>query len=306
MAGYLLRRLLIALLTAAAAVVATFIMLRVAPGDPIAVLLGDMASNEEIAAARQAYGLDRPMIAQLAIYFSKAMTLDFGQSIAQGAPVRDLVLSRLPATLLLAVATMLVVVIIAIPLGIYAALRKGRMPERAVNGVALVALSLPEFWTGIVLILVFARLLRWLPSGGASGSLSLVMPAVTLALPLIAVNMRMMASETVNVLRAPYVTMARARGLSQSTILRRHVLRNALIPVLTLGGIQFGHLLGGAVIVETVFNWPGVGQLLIRSIGVRDYPVVQGCLILITFAVILTNMLVDFAYRVVDPRFRSG
>jgi ABC-type dipeptide/oligopeptide/nickel transport system permease component len=246
------------------------------------------------------------MAQQLAIYLGRATTLDFGHSIAQGAPVRELVLSHLPATLLLAVATMLFVVVVSIPLGIYAALHKGRLPDRAANGVALVALSLPEFWTGIVLILVFARILRWLPSGGADGLLSIVMPALTLALPLVAVNMRMMASETVNVLRAPYVTMARARGLPQSFILRHHVLRNALIPVLTLGGIQFGHLLGGAVIVETVFNWPGVGQLLIRSIGVRDYPVVQGCLILITFAVIASNMLVDFAYRLVDPRFRSA
>ena len=297
---------MVALFTAAAAVIATFIMLRVAPGDPIAVLLGDMASNEEIAAARQAYGLDRPILQQLVIYLGKATTLDFGQSIAQGVPVRDLVLSHLPATLVLAVATMLLVIAMAIPLGIYTALRKGQFPDRAANGAALVALSLPEFWTGIVMILVFARLLRWLPSGGAESALSLIMPALTLALPLVAVNMRMMSTETVNVLRAPYVTMARARGLSQSVILRRHVLRNALIPVLTIGGIQFGHLLGGAVIVETVFNWPGVGQLLIRSIGVRDYPVVQGCLILITFAVILTNMLVDYAYRLIDPRFRSA
>ncbi|MCZ8106337.1 MAG: ABC transporter permease [Burkholderiales bacterium] len=306
MTTYVLKRLLVALLTAAAAVIATFVMLRIAPGDPIAVLLGDMASNEEIEAARKAYGLDLPIVQQLAIYLGRTATLDFGQSIAQGAPVRDLVLSHLPATLLLAVVTMLVVVVVSIPLGIYVALRKGRLPDRAANGAALVALSLPEFWTGIVLILVFARLLRWLPSGGADGALSIVMPALTLALPLVAVNMRMMAAETVNVLRAPYVTMARARGLPQPVVLRHHVLRNALIPVLTIGGIQFGHLLGGAVIVETVFNWPGVGQLLIRSIGVRDYPVVQGCLILITFAVIASNMLVDFAYRIVDPRFRSA
>jgi ABC-type dipeptide/oligopeptide/nickel transport system permease component len=132
------------------------------------------------------------------------------------------------------------------------------------------------------------------------------MPTVTLALPLIAVNLRLMTSETINVLRAPYITMARARGLPGASILRRHVLRNALIPVVTVGGIQFGHLLGGAVIVETVFNWPGVGQLLIRSIGVRDYPVVQGCLILMTFSVIITNMIVDFAYRLIDPRFRRS
>lgn len=303
---YVLKRLAVAFLTAMAAVVATFVMLRIAPGDPIAVLLGDMASDREIEQARQSYGLDLPIVQQLAIYLGKAATLDFGQSIAQGSPVRELVLAHLPATLLLALATMLLVVVLSIPLGIASALYKGRLADRTTNGVALVALSLPEFWTGIVLILVFSRLLRWLPSGGAASAWALIMPAVTLALPLIAVNLRLMSSETVNVLRAPYVTMARARGLPQRIILRRHVLRNALIPVLTVGGIQFGHLLGGAIIVETVFNWPGIGQLLIRSIGVRDYPVVQGCLILITFAVIATNMLVDFAYRVIDPRFRKA
>ncbi len=303
---YALRRSAIALLTAIAAVTATFIMLRIAPGDPIAVLLGDMASDAEIAEARQAYGLDLPVWQQLVYYLGKAASLDFGQSIAQGTPVRELVLSHLPNTLLLAASTMLLVVVVALPLGIYSAIRKGRSADHATNAAALVALSLPEFWTGIVMILIFSRLLRWLPSGGAESGWALIMPTVTLALPLIAVNLRLMTSETINVLRAPYITMARARGLPRGSILRRHVLRNALIPVVTVGGIQFGHLLGGAVIVETVFNWPGVGQLLIRSIGVRDYPVVQGCLILMTFSVIITNMIVDFAYRLIDPRFRRS
>ena len=303
---YAIRRIGIALLTAVAAVTATFVMLRIAPGDPIAVLLGDMASDAEIAEARQAYGLNLPVWQQLVFYLGKAATLDFGQSISQGSPVRELVLSHLPNTLLLATSTMLFVVALALPLGIYAALRKGRSADHATNAAALVALSLPEFWTGIVMILVFSRLLRWLPSGGAESWWALIMPTVTLALPLIAVNMRLMSTETVNVLRAPYITMARARGLPRRSILRRHVFRNALIPVVTVGGIQLGHLLGGAVIVETVFNWPGVGQLLIRSIGIRDYPVVQGCLILMIFAVIITNMLVDFAYRLIDPRFRRS
>ncbi|MBM6596367.1 ABC transporter permease [Microvirga pudoricolor] len=289
-----------------AAVTATFIMLRIAPGDPIAVLLGDMASDAEIADARQAYGLDLPIWQQLMVYLGRASTLDFGQSIAQGTSVRELVLSHFPHTLLLAASTMLVVIILALPIGIYTAVRKGQSASHATNAASLVALSLPEFWTGIVMILIFSRMLRWLPSGGAESGWSLIMPTITLALPLIAVNLRLMSTETINVLRAPYITMARARGLPRGSILRRHVIRNALIPVVTVGGIQLGHLLGGAVIVETVFNWPGVGQLLIRSIGIRDYPVVQGCLILMTFSVIVTNMLVDFAYRLIDPRFRRG
>lgn len=303
---YLARRGAAGLLTAAAAVVATFVMLRIAPGDPISVLLGDMATDAEIAAAREAYGLDQPVWQQLLIYMRRAMTLDFGHSISQGVPVYELVLSRLPATALLAAATMALVIVVAIPLGVLAAVYKGGLVDRIANGSAFVMISLPEFWVGIVLILLFSRWLGWLPSGGAGSPLAIVMPAVTLALPLIAVNIRLMCTETLNVLKAPYVTMARSRGLAPRQVLRRHVIRNALIPVLTIGGVQFGQLLGGAVIVETVFNWPGVGQLLIRSIGLRDYPVVQGCLILITAAVILINMLVDIGYRLIDPRFRTS
>jgi peptide/nickel transport system permease protein len=306
MMSYFLKRAFVAFVTAVVTVIATFVMLRIAPGDPISVLLGDMATDAEVAEARIAYGLDLPIWHQLVIYLTKAATLDFGDSIAQGAPVRELVFSHLPATLLLACSTMLLVILVALPLGIYTALRKGRAQERITNAAALFCLSLPEFWTGIVMILVFSRLLQWLPSGGAASGLALIMPSLTLALPLIAVNIRLMAAETTNVLAAPYVTMARARGLPHKAVLRRHVSRNALIPVVTVGGIQFGHLLGGAVIVETVFNWPGIGQLLIRSIGIRDHPVVQGCLILMTFAVIITNMAVDFAYRLIDPRLRRA
>jgi ABC-type dipeptide/oligopeptide/nickel transport system permease component len=306
MIRYILRRFAAAFFTAVAAILATFVMIRIAPGDPIAVLLGDMASDEEIAAARQSYGLDLPIWQQMLIYLKKAVQLDFGQSISQGVSVSELVLSRFPSTLLLAGVTMVLVLAVAIPVGILAAVRRGRALDHTTATASFVALSLPEFWVGIMLILVFARYLRWLPSGGAESVAALVLPVVTLALPLVAVNLRLMTTETGNVLRAPYITMTRARGIPFPRILWRHVLRNALIPVLTVGGIQFGHLLGGAVIVETVFNWPGVGQLLIRSIGLRDYPVVQGCLILMTTAVIVINMLVDFAYRAIDPRFRAG
>jgi peptide/nickel transport system permease protein len=168
-----------------------------------------------------------------------------------------------------------------------------------------VALSLPDFWVGIVLILVFARWLQLLPSAGAGSFSAIIMPAVTLALPLIAVNIRLMRSETLNVLKAPYIVLARSRGLPERTILRRHVLRNAIVPVLTVAGVQFGKLLGGAAIVETVFAWPGLGDLLIRSIASRDYPVVQGCIVIITVMVVAANVIVDLAYRMIDPRFRT-
>ncbi len=306
MGWYLAKRVVQALLTIAAATVATFVMLRVAPGDPIYVLLGDMATDAQIEAARIAYGLDRPIWEQLAIYLGKAATLDFGASITQGTPVAGLVLSRVPATAILASATILLVIAIAVPLGMAAAVHRGRAVDRAASGGAFVALSLPDFWLGIVLLLIFSRTLHWLPSTGAGSVGAIIMPAVTLALPLAAVNTRLMRNETINVLQSPYVTLARARGIPDRTILRRHVVRNAIIPVLTIGGVQFGHLLGGAAVIESVFGWPGVGQLLIRSIATRDYPVVQGCIILMTAMVVLINLAVDVAYRLIDPRLRAA
>lgn len=305
MMNYLAHRLFQALVTTVVTAIAVFIMVRIAPGDPIEVLLGDMASAEEIARGREAYGLDQPIVVQLGIYLMKAATLDFGQSITQGIPVHELVLSRVGPSVLLGIVTILLTIVIAIPLGIVCALYRDRPVDKVTSGGAFVALSLPDFWLGIVLILVFARQLHWLPSSGGSAP-ALILPAVTLALPLAAVNLRLMRNETIGVLKAPYVTLARARGLKLSDILKRHVLRNAVIPVLTIGGVQFGHLLGGAAVIESVFGWPGIGQLLIRSIATRDYPVVQGCIILMTVMVVMVNLLVDLAYRLIDPRFRSS
>jgi len=303
--SYVARRIFQALITTVVTATAVFIMVRVAPGDPIEVLLGDMASAEEIARGREAYGLDQPLLVQLGIYLGKAATLDFGKSITQGIPVHELVLSRVGPSVLLGLVTILLTIVIAIPLGILCALRRDRTTDKITSDGAFVALSLPDFWLGIVLILIFSRTLHLLPSSGGSG-LAFIMPSVTLALPLAAVNFRLMRNETIGVLKAPYVTLARARGLRLFDILKRHVLRNAIIPVLTIGGVQFGHLLGGAAVIESVFGWPGIGQLLIRSIATRDYPVVQGCIILMTVMVVAVNLLVDLAYRFIDPRFRSA
>jgi ABC-type dipeptide/oligopeptide/nickel transport system permease component len=211
----------------------------------------------------------------------------------------------MPATLVLAAVTMLLIVALSIPLGIASAVHEGRPIDRSASAGSFVALSLPDFWVGIVLILVFARWLQILPSGGIGSPAAIILPAVTLALPLAALNVRLMRNETLNVLKAPYITLTRARGVPESAILRRHVLRNAVIPVLTIVGVQFGKLLGGAAIVETVFAWPGLGELLIRSINSRDYPVVQGCIIVMTTMIVGANLAVDLAYRMIDPRFRT-
>lgn len=306
MIAYLGSRLFNAAATLVAAVVATFIMIRIAPGDPVLVLLGDLATPDQIAAARIEYGLDRPIYEQLLIYLGKAFTLDFGNSIIQGRPAVDIVAQRMLATLTLGAVTFALVIAVAVPLGLLAALYRNRWFDRATSSTSLVVLGIPDFWLGLVFILVFARWLQILPSSGWSSPSSIILPAVTLALPLIAVNMRLMRNEAIGVLNSNMVKILRAKGVPTPRIVNHHVLRNALLPVLTVGGVQFGHLLGGAVIVETVFGWPGLGKELITAIGYRDYAVVQACIFIMTFLVVAVNFAVDFGYRLIDPRLRRA
>ncbi len=306
MIGFIASRLANAAATLVAAVVATFVMIRIAPGDPVLVLLGDLASPDQIAAARIEYGLDRPLYEQLFIYVGKVFTLDFGNSIIQGRPAVDIVAQRMLATLTLGVVTFALVIAVALPLGLLAALYCNRLFDRVVSNSSLVVLGIPDFWLGLVFILIFARWLQVFPSSGWSYPSSIVLPAVTLALPLIAVNLRLMRNEGIGVLNSNMVKILRAKGIPTRRIISHHVLRNALLPVLTVGGVQFGHLLGGAVIVETVFGWPGLGKELISAIGYRDYAVVQACIFVMTFLVVAVNLAVDFGYRLIDPRLRRG
>jgi ABC-type dipeptide/oligopeptide/nickel transport system permease component len=306
MIGFIASRLANAAATLVAAVVATFVMIRIAPGDPVLVLLGDLASPDQIAAARVEYGLDRPLYEQLFIYVGKVFTLDFGNSIIQGRPAVDIVAQRMLATLTLGVVTFALVIAVALPLGLLAALYCNRLFDRVVSNSSLVVLGIPDFWLGLVFILIFARWLQVFPSSGWSYPSSIVLPAVTLALPLIAVNLRLMRNEGIGVLNSNMVKILRAKGIPTRRIISHHVLRNALLPVLTVGGVQFGHLLGGAVIVETVFGWPGLGKELISAIGYRDYAVVQACIFVMTFLVVAINLAVDFGYRLIDPRLRRG
>jgi ABC-type dipeptide/oligopeptide/nickel transport system permease component len=306
MTGFIASRVFNAAATLVAAVIATFVMIRIAPGDPVLVLLGDLASPDQIAAARVEYGLDRPLYEQLFIYVGKVFALHFGNSIIQGRPAVDIVAQRMLATLTLGAVTFALVLAVAVPLGLLAALYRGRLFDRAVSSSSLVVLGIPDFWLGLVFILVFARRLQILPSSGWSYPSSIVLPAVTLALPLVAVNMRLMRNEGIGVLNSNMVKILRAKGVPTRRIVSHHVLRNALLPVLTVGGVQFGHLLGGAVIVETVFGWPGLGKELISAIGYRDYAVVQACIFVMTFLVVVVNLAVDFGYRLIDPRLRRG
>ncbi len=306
MISFLGSRLFNAAATLVAAVIATFIMIRIAPGDPVLVLLGDLATPDQIAAARIEYGLDRPIYEQLGIYLFKAFSLDFGNSIIQGRAAVDIVAQRMLATLTLGSVTFALVIVVAVPLGLLGALYRDRLFDRATSSTSLVVLGIPDFWLGLVFILVFARWLQVLPSAGWSSPASIILPAVTLALPLIAVNMRLMRNEAIGVLNSNMVKILKAKGMPTRRIISHHVLRNAALPVLTVGGVQFGHLLGGAVIVETVFGWPGLGKELITAIGYRDYAVVQACIFVMTFLVVFVNFAVDFGYRLIDPRLRRA
>ena len=230
MMGFIASRLLNAAATLVAAVIATFVMIRIAPGDPVLVLLGDLASPDQIAAARIEYGLDRPLYEQLFIYVGKVFTLDYGKSIIQGRPAIDIVAQRMLATLTLGAITFALVIAVAVPLGLLAALYRGRLFDRAVSNSSLVVLGIPDFWLGLVFILVFARWLQILPSSGWSSPSSIVLPAVTLALPLIAVNMRLMRNEGIGVLNSNMVKILRAKGIPTRRIVSHHVLRNALLP----------------------------------------------------------------------------
>ncbi len=306
MIAYSLSRLFSAFATLVAAVLATFVMIRIAPGDPVLVLLGELASEEQIELARIAYGLDRPLYEQLGIYLGKAFTFDLGNSIIQGIPAIDMVLQRLLSTFKLGVFTFALVLLVSLPLGLFAALRRGSVFDRLASNGTLVVLGIPDFWLGLVFILVFARWLQWLPSSGAATPSAILLPAVTLALPLIAVNTRLMRNEGISILNSNMVKILRAKGVPTRRIITHHVLRNAVLPVLTVGGVQFGHLLGGAVIVETVFGWPGLGNLLVTSINYRDYSVVQTTILVMTFLVVAVNFAVDLAYRWIDPRLRRS
>jgi peptide/nickel transport system permease protein len=304
--AYLVRRLGLAVVVLWAAVTITFVVIRVVPGDPALVLLGDLASEAQIEAARIRFGLDRPLPEQYLTFLLAAAMLDFGDSLVRGGPALGHVLGRLPATFWLGFTAMALIVVLAVPVGVAAGRVPGTWRDRGITTSALVGQSLPEFWVGIVLILVFARHLQILPSGGDASWRHVVLPALTLALPFLSVQVRLVRSGLIEVMGQAYVQTARAKGLREPAVLRRHALRNALIPAVTVGGLQLGHLLGGTVIVETVFAWPGIGQLLISAISYRDFPVIQACMIVITAIVVLVNLVVDLLYTWLDPRIRLG
>jgi ABC-type dipeptide/oligopeptide/nickel transport system permease component len=304
MTAYVARRVLYALFVLWGALTIIFIAIRIVPGDPAALMLGPTATTEDVDALRDKLGLNDSMLRQYVTFIGDVVRLDFGDSLWLNRPVTKSVSERIGATAKLAVAAMTLALVVSFPLGILAALRPRSLLDRAVSVLSLIGQSLPSFWLGIMLILVFARQLRWLPSSGAQTWEHMILPSITLSMPLIGILTRLVRSGLMDVLYEDYIRTARAKGLSNRVVLQRHATRNMLIPVVTVIGLQMGNLLGGAVITETVFAWPGIGRLLVDAIFQRDYPLVQASILFITASFIFINLLVDLSYVYIDPRIK--
>ncbi len=279
-----------------------FLLIHLVPGDPVEVMLGEGASPADRGALRAALGLDRPLGIQYLDYLRRSVRLDLGTSLHDQRPVADLIGERLGPTLELAAAALALALVIAIPLGVLAAQHRGRPLDSGAMTFSLLGAAIPNFWLGPMLILVFSLWLGWTPVGGREGWASLVLPALTLGTGLAAILARMVRASVLEVLGEDYVRTARAKGLAPAVVLWRHALRNAWLPILTLVGLQLGALLGGAVITETVFAWPGLGSLLVEAIQQRDYPVVQGCVLLISLSFVAVSLGTDLLYLWADPR----
>ena len=306
MVRFLLVRLRHAAVVVVGVALLVFSLIHLIPGDPVEVMLGESAQPADLEALRHALGLDRPLHIQLWRYVQGLVHFDLGTSLQSRRPVVQLLLERLPATLELTAAALLLAIMVALPLGVVAALRKNSNWDRGAMAFAILGVSVPSFWMGPLLILVFAVWLGWLPVSGHEGWSSLVLPAVTLGLGMSAILARMVRSAVLDTLSEDYIRTARAKGLSMASVVWRHALPNALLPVITLLGLQLGALLGGTVITETVFSWPGIGQLVVEAIQRRDYPVVQATVLFISIAYVLVNTLTDVVYARVDPRVRLG
>lgn len=302
----LVRRLGLMVFTVWGAVSLTFVILRLAPGDQATVQLGPDATAAEVAALRTDLGLDRPVFVQYLDYLGSAVTGDFGESYRFRESAMTIILDRFPATVVLALTATVLALTVGLLLGILAGRAPGRLADRVISGITLVMQAIPPFWSGIMLILLMALTLRLLPSAGSGDLEHLVLPAVTLAIPFTALIARITRSSVAEVTSEPYIQTARSKGLSERAVLTRHAVRNSVIPVVTLVSLHIGTLMGGAVIVEQVFAWEGVGSLLVGAVGNRDYAIVQGATVLFAIVVVTMNLLADVLNARLDPRIRAG
>ena len=283
----------------------TFLLIHAVPGDPVDVMLGESASVADRQSLRADLGLNQPLITQFGSYIQKLSQGDFGTSIHSKTPIIDLLKARYPATLKLAGLALLIGICIGVPLGVWAALKAGHWQDIMVTIVSVRFSAMPAFWLGPILMLIFAVWLGWLPVSGMDSQSSIILPAVTLGLGLSAILTRMTRTSLLEVLNDDYIRTARAKGLSEKTVILRHALRAALLPIITIVGLQIGSLLAGTVITETVFSWDGIGRLLVESIEKRDYPVTQACVLVVALSYVLVNALTDICYRIADPRVRA-
>ena len=314
MTRYVLRRLLLTIPVLWGASLVVFLLIQLIPGDAASVLLGSEATPDAVASLRQQMGLDDPIHVQYVRWLARVLQGDLGTSLQTGAPVRDVLLGKFQNTLLLAAAAMLIATVGGVVAGVTSAVRRRSLFDRVAMVVALFGNSMPAFWLGLILILVFGLGLGWLPTGGmqsvrgGDGPLELakhmVLPAITLASVTTALVARMVRSSMLEVVHQDYITTARAKGQVERVIIWRHAFRNALLPVVTVLGLQFGYLLGGAVLTETVFVWPGMGLAIFTAIGTRDIPLIQGAIFTTSATFVLINLLVDIAYAYLDPRIR--
>ncbi|MHB1133789.1 MAG: ABC transporter permease [Chloroflexota bacterium] len=312
MLAFIVRRLLQLMPVLLLASMLIFGLMRLIPGDPATVIGGENASPERIAEIRRELGLDQPLPAQYLIWLGNVLRGDLGESVISRQPVATILAQKLPATAELAVGALLVALVIGIPLGMAAALRRGSGLDLAVTGYTSVVLGIPNFWLGLLLIIVFVVMLNWLPPGGrvpfdedpVEAVKYLLMPVLTLSIRASGIFIRFTRTAMLEVLPEDYVRTARAKGLTERAVVLRHALRCALIPVVTIVGLEFGRLLAGAVIAEQIFAWPGVGRLIIQSVGQRDYAIVQGVLLLLVMVFVLINLITDLMYGFLDPRIR--
>jgi peptide/nickel transport system permease protein len=303
MANYILRRLIEGFFTFLGVSALVFILGHVT-GDPIRLMVPETATKEQREEVRRNLGLDKPVLVQYGIFLGNLAHGDLGRSYLQREDVSKMVINRMPATLELALASMLISIVISVPLGIFVALKRNTLWDLLGSTFALLGQATPNFWFGMVLIILFAVELKWLPISGRGSFSQLILPSVTLAMGSVGYFTRLMRSSMLDVLGQDYMRTARSKGATERSILVRHGLKNALIPVITMMGMQFGNVLTGAFIIETVFAWPGIGRLGVNSLFERDFPVIQGVIILSSVVFVLANLLVDLLYSVLDPRIR--
>ncbi|HZS76802.1 MAG TPA: ABC transporter permease [Ktedonobacteraceae bacterium] len=312
MTRYILQRLFFIIPVALIVCFLTFMVIHLVPGDPARVLLGPEATPDTVAALRQQLGLDKPLLVQFGLWFWQLLHGNLGQSIQLQQPVLDSIIQRLPITAELGISSLLLSLVLAFPLGIYSATHRNSWLDWVVNVLTLISTAIPSFVLGLLLILIFAVNIRFFPPGGyvsfsddpLGNMRDLILPMITLSLGTVAVNMRQIRANMIEVLSQDYIRTARSKGLPERRVQYIHALRNAVIPVITIVGLQVGAIIGGTFVVETIFLWPGIGQLAVTSILAKDYPMVQGVVLLSAFLYMLANLLVDVCYAVLDPRIR--